>query len=567
MTRTRNSVGPKDLLKRLATRQISMGVIGLGYTGLPLAVASARAGFTTYGYDTDAELCADLNRGISHIGDVASEELAAILAAGRFTAAGGSLSPVPEVVFLCVPTPFELVPDLSYVTAAARIVAQALRPGMVIICQSTSYPGTTNEVVRPLLEASGLRAGVDFALAFCPERIDPGNGTWNIHTTPRIIGGVNQLSTRVAGAVVGAVLGDPALVRPVGSPEVAEFAKLLENSYRLVNIGLANEMAMLAHQMGIDIGQVIEAASTKPYGFQPFYPGVGPGGACIPEDPLYLAWKARSLEFDTRMIDLAIQQNQGMARYVCGRIMVMASRSGMALEGSRVLCIGAGYKPDIADTRHSRAVRVMELLTELGARVDYCDPFVPAVEVAGCELKSVSLDSAGPGDYDLIAVLVARKGLDLDRFLAAGIPVFDAAHALTGLPAGAVERLLTGKRAESSRRTREASTSGGRVAEGGERACQRHRVAVDADHLVAAGRARNQQHVTPPDPERLRQRTQRRLGRLPRHRPGGHPDYEGAATAAAHRSSRAARVDTDRHGEGHVPSVAPAGPAAAASAE
>ena len=393
----------------LGSRDLVIGVIGLGYTGLPLAVAAAQAGFTTYGYDHDHEACEKLNQGVSHIEGVASRDLGAMRMAGRFTAvAGPFLAPVPDAVFICVPTPFGQLPDLSHVRSAARNVARVLRPGMLVIAQSTSYPGTTTEIIQPLLEESGLRAGEDFALAFSPERIDPGSRAWNIHNTPRIIGGVTSGSTALAAAVLGAVLGDRMLVHPVRSPEVAEFAKLLENSYRLVNIGLVNELAMLAHELGIDIGEVIEAAATKPYGFQAFYPGVGPGGTCIPEDPLYLAWKARSRESHTRLIDLAAEQNDGMARYVFTRILEMASRLGRGLAGSRVLCVGVGYKPDVADTRHSRALRVMELLAGSGAVVEFTDPLIASVTVAGVQRKSLALAAADPAEFDLIAVLVAR---------------------------------------------------------------------------------------------------------------------------------------------------------------
>ncbi|HUZ39647.1 MAG TPA: nucleotide sugar dehydrogenase [Streptosporangiaceae bacterium] len=423
----------RDYMSLLSSRELAVGVIGLGYTGLPLAIAAAEAGFTTYGYDHDTGMCDRLNQGISHIEDVSTDDLQAVRDGGLFTAVGGDeLSPVPDVVFICVPTPFGEMPDLSYVRSAARAVARALRPGMVVIAQSTSYPGTTTEVIQPLLEESGLRAGHDFALAFSPERIDPGSDGWNLHNTPRIIGGLTGTDTGVAAAALGEILGDRDLAIGVQGPAVAEFAKLLENSYRLVNIGLVNEMAMLAHEMGLDISEVINAAATKPYGFQAFYPGVGPGGACIPEDPLYLAWKAKSLEAGTKLIDLAAQENQGMARYVFVRILEMLSRNGRALGGSRVLCVGAGYKPDIADTRHSRALRVMELLAGAGASVEYTDPLISGVTVAGTEYKSRPLDSADPQDYDLIAVLVAKNGLDLDRFIAAGVPVFDAAHALAG---------------------------------------------------------------------------------------------------------------------------------------
>jgi UDP-N-acetyl-D-glucosamine dehydrogenase len=453
MTESPRIAAASGFLARLSARQVTMGVIGLGYTGLPLAMASARAGFTTFGYDTSTEICDGLNQGVSHIGDVADETVRAARADGLFTAVAGGLetaaadglSPVPDVVFLCVPTPFENGPDLSSVRAASRTLSRVLRPGMVIVAQSTSYPGTTTEVIQPLLEESGLRAGHDFALAFAPERIDPGNARWNINTTPRLVGGVTAESTRLAGAALGAVLGDPALVRPVASPAVAEFAKLLENSYRLVNIGLVNELAVLAHEMEIDIAEVIDAAATKPYGFQPFYPGVGPGGACIPEDPLYLSWKARTLEFDPRLIDLAVQQNQDMARYVLVRLLDMLSRRGKALAGGRVLCVGAGYKPGVADTRHSRALRVMELLRQAGAEVDYSDEVIPSIEIAGTERKSVDLAAIDPAAYDLVAVLSATRGLDLDRFLAAGVPVFDAARALESPAPGDVERLLTGR--------------------------------------------------------------------------------------------------------------------------
>lgn len=431
----------RQFLARLDRRELTIGMVGLGYTGLPLAIASAQAGFRTIGYDNDPEVCANLRRGLSHIGDVPSSVVRAMSGSGRFTAVatGRGLDPAPDVVFICVPTPYGAGPDLSYVSGAARTLATTLRRGMLVVAQSTSFPGTTTEIIQPLLEESGLRAGTDFALAFAPERIDPGNKKWNIHNTPRVVGGVNADSTRRAVAVLDAIAGTPGLMRPVSSPAVAEFAKLLENSYRLVNIGLVNEMAMLAHELGVDISEVIEAAASKPYGFQAFYPGVGPGGACIPEDPLFLAWKARSHEFDTRLIYLAAEENQGMARYVFTRVMEMLSKRGKGLGGSRVLCLGAGYKADLADTRHSRALRVMELLAESGAAVEYADPLISSVRLDGRELKSVSLANADPADFDLVVVLVANDYPELERFTGQGVPVFDAAHAV---PAGpAVEHL------------------------------------------------------------------------------------------------------------------------------
>lgn len=439
MTTTHEQQTQRRFRARLAAREVSVGVVGLGYTGLPLAVAAAQAGFTTFGYDSDAELCARLNRGVSHIEDVPDGAVRALVQDGRLRAVSLPLAPTPDVVFLCVPTPYNGAPDLSYVRSAAAAVARSLRPDMLVVSQSTSYPGTTTDVIQPLLEESGLRAGVDFHLAFAPERIDPASPEWNIHNTPRVVGGVTAESTRRAAAALGAIVGDEHLIRQVRSPAVAEFAKLLENSYRLVNIGLVNEMAVLAHEMGLDIGEIIEAAATKPYGFQAFQPGVGPGGACIPEDPLYLAAKARELEVDTRLIDLAAGENQGMARYVVFRILELMSRRGAGLRGARVLCVGAGYKPGVSDTRHSRALRVMALLERAGALVSYSDPLIASVEVGGRQLKSVPLEGADPGEVDLVAVLVAQPSLDLSRFLDRGVPVFDAAHAVAR--ADGVERL------------------------------------------------------------------------------------------------------------------------------
>ena len=441
MTQVRGPETEADFTRRLGRREVTIGMIGLGYTGLPLAVASAGAGFRTFGYDRDPEVCAGLERGASHIEDVTSATLRAVTGTGRltFTTTAGGIAPAPDVVFICVPTPFGTGPDLSHVTGAARVLGAALRPGMVVIAQSTSYPGTTTEVIQPLLEAGGLRAGADFSLAFAPERIDPGNSRWDIHNTPRVVGGVSPESTRRAVAVLEAIAGSPGLMQPVSSPAVAEFAKLLENSYRLVNIGLVNEMAVLAHELGIDIAEVIEAAASKPYGFQPFYPGVGPGGACIPEDPLFLAWKARTLESGTRLIDLAADQNQGMAGYVFQRVMEMLSRRGKGLAGSRLLCVGAGYKADLADTRHSRALRVMELLARSGAEVGYSDRLVASVHVNGRELKSVALESADPADFDAVVVLVGNGHEELGRFLVRGVPVFDAAYVMP--PGSGAERL------------------------------------------------------------------------------------------------------------------------------
>ena len=306
--------------------------------------------------------------------------------------------------------------------------------------QSTSYPGTTTEVVQPLLEQHGLRAGVDFALAFAPERVDPGNTNWGLHNTPKLVGGLTDDCARRGCIILAAVLGDPALLHSVSSPTIAEMAKLLENTYRMVNIALVNELSMLSHEMDIDFEQVIAAAATKPFGFASFRPGIGPGGECIPVDPLYLTWKAHTLEFDTQLITRADQVNRQMARHVVERITEMLNRDGKALEGRRVLCLGASYKAGVPDTRNSRTVRVIELLTQGGAEVEYFDFLVPSIELMGRTQKSVVLD-ADADAYDLVVSLVPHRASDLEPFIERGVAIFDAAGTLAGRSGANIEHL------------------------------------------------------------------------------------------------------------------------------
>ena len=430
-----------DFEAGVTARRTRVMVVGLGYAGLPLAVACAEAGFTTLGIDTDEELCGALNDGLSHVPDVASERIAAVAAEGRFEARGaGDVVPDVDVVFICVPTPFDSGPDLGYVQAASRAIAEHLRPGMLVVLQSTSYPGTTTEVVQPLLEQHGLRAGVDFALAFAPERVDPGNTNWGLHNTPKLVGGLTDDCARRGCIILAAVLGDPALLHSVSSPAIAEMAKLLENTYRMVNIALVNELSMLSHEMDIDFEQVIAAAATKPFGFASFRPGIGPGGECIPVDPLYLTWKAHTLEFDTQLITRADQVNRQMARHVVERITEMLNRDGKALEGRRVLCLGASYKAGVPDTRNSRAVRVIELLTQGGAEVEYFDFLVPSIELMGRTQKSVVLD-ADADAYDLVVSLVPHRASDLEPFIERGVAIFDAAGTLAGRSGANIEHL------------------------------------------------------------------------------------------------------------------------------
>jgi UDP-N-acetyl-D-glucosamine dehydrogenase len=420
-----------DFAARVAARDLVIGVVGLGYVGLPLAVSFAESGFRAIGFDVDAERTAALNRGESHIDDVDADRVSAMVTAERFeaTSAPETLGRA-DVVFICVPTPFDRskTPDLSFVRAATKTVADVLRPGVLVILQSTTYPGTTTEVVQPMLEQGGLRAGVDFHLAFSPERVDPGNTTWTVHNTPKVVGGLTPACSERARAVLEAVLDDSGLVKVVGSPSAAEMAKLLENTYRAVNIALVNELAMLAREMGIDVWEVIDAAATKPFGFEAFSPGIGPGGHCIPVDPHYLSWKAREFDFQTKFIDVAADVNAGMARYVVGRVQDQLNHLGRTLNGTKILCLGAAFKPGVSDIRNSRAIRVMELLLDAGANVEYVDTHVPALTLAGTEYKSFPLSDATRAGFDLAIVLVAGTEWPLAELDAAGVPVFDAVN-------------------------------------------------------------------------------------------------------------------------------------------
>ncbi|HUP71168.1 MAG TPA: nucleotide sugar dehydrogenase [Acidimicrobiales bacterium] len=427
----------------MADRALTVGVVGLGYVGLPLAVSYAEAGFVCVGFDTDAERATALNAGTSHVEDVAPARVAEMIEAGRFTATPdpGRLASA-DVVFVCVPTPFDRakMPDLSFVRSATQTVADVLHPGMLVVLQSTTFPGTTTDVCQPILERSGLRAGLDFHLAFSPERVDPGNATWTVHNTPKVVGGVTPACAERARGVLEAVMERPGLVSVLSSPAAAEMTKLLENTYRAVNIALVSELAMLSHEMGLDIWEVIEGAATKPFGFQAFYPGIGPGGHCIPVDPYYLAWRAREFDFQTKFIELAGDTNLRMAPYVRQRIQAFLNRHGRALLGARVLALGVAFKPGVRDVRNSRAVRVIELLEEAGAEVDYADPRVPSLAIGGRERKAVEVSDEVVRRADLVAVLVGHPW-PVDLIVASGTPVFDAVNATTGRRATNIERL------------------------------------------------------------------------------------------------------------------------------
>jgi UDP-N-acetyl-D-glucosamine dehydrogenase len=429
--------------QRVARREHAVAIVGLGYVGLPLAVAFAEAGYPTIGFDVSTGAVSGLNSGVSHIDDVANERVAALVKSGAFKA---STEPAvlgdANVVFICVPTPFDKAktPDLSYVQSATESVAAHLSKGALIILQSTTYPGTTNEFVKPILERGGMKAGVDFHLAFSPERVDPGNTQWGIGNTPKVVGGLTEECTRRSVALLATLMTSSDLVHAVKSPAIAEMCKLLENTYRAVNIAFVNELAQICHEMEIDVWDVIKAASTKPFGFQAFYPGIGPGGHCIPVDPHYLAWKAREFEFNTRFIELAADINSQMANYVVWRIQDMLNRAGKSLSGSSILCLGAAFKAGVSDVRNSRAIHVMELLQKQGASILYCDPHVPSVKIGDANLSSLDSTKLKLAKFDAVAVLVGSPDWPIDELEKTGKPIFDAVNA-GGAPNGQRERL------------------------------------------------------------------------------------------------------------------------------
>ena len=369
----------QEMLKKIADRTLRIGVVGLGYVGLPLAVEKAKAGFPTIGFDVQQQKVDLVNAGHNYIGDVVDSELADLVASGKLSATSDySFIRDVDFVAICVPTPLDdhQQPDISYVRDSAEAVAKYLHTGTAVVLESTTYPGTTEELVKPILEeGSGLKCGEDFYLGFSPERVDPGNLIYKTKNTPKVVGAIGRDATEVIAAMYRAVLDSD--VFEASSPAIAEMEKILENTYRNINIGLVNELAQLCDRMGIDVWEVIAAASTKPYGFQPFYPGPGLGGHCIPLDPYYLTWKAREYGFHTSMIENSMIINDNMPRYCVERAMRLLSRKHRkALCGAKVLALGVAYKNDIDDCRESPAIRVLKLLREEGAEVTYFDPWV-----------------------------------------------------------------------------------------------------------------------------------------------------------------------------------------------
>jgi len=418
------------LTSKLVEKKAKLGVIGLGYVGLPLCVEFARAGYRVTGIDKDARKVEKLNAGESYIQDVPTESLREIMKAGLFTATTdfGVLREL-DTVDICVPTPLRKTkdPDISYVAAAVEEIEKYVHPGMLIILDSTTYPGTTDELILTRLERTGLHVGRDFYLAFSPERVDPGNPDWNTKNIPKVVGGVTPACTEHAALLYRLTLGP---VVPVSSTRVAEMVKLLENTFRSVNIGLVNELALMCDRMGIDVWEVIDAAATKPFGFMRFYPGPGLGGHCIPIDPFYLSWKAKESGFEARFIELAGQINGSMPYYVASKVADCLNDIGKPVRGANVLVLGVAYKQDIDDIRESPALDVMKLLMEKGGRVSYSDPHVPSLTLNGSEMRSVPATPSELSRHDCLVITTAHSAFDYGAIVATGVPVVDARNAL-----------------------------------------------------------------------------------------------------------------------------------------
>ncbi len=423
-----------SLLEDIRGRRVFSCVMGLGYVGLPLTLEFVRAGYRVVGLETDPSRVAALRQGRSYITDVSDGEVKEALDTGRLELTGDPaiLSQV-QTVNICVPTPLSKSgdPDLSYVQGAVRSIVEAQRPGQLYVLESTTYPGTTEEALLPALSQNGLRVGEDFYLAFSPERVDPGNPRYSTRNIPKVVGGVTPRCTEVACALYANCI--EAIV-PVSSPRVAEMVKLLENTYRSVNIGLVNELARMCHSLGVDIWEVIEAAKTKPFGFMAFYPGPGLGGHCIPIDPVYLSWKARQVGFEAQFIKLASQVNARMPQFVVDLVVKALNDRGKALKGARVLLVGVAYKADVGDTRESPALDVWHLLERLEARVSYHDPHVPRVEAGGERHGSRPLDTKVLEEADCVVLLANHGELDLALIRARSDCIIDTRNAFKGFP-------------------------------------------------------------------------------------------------------------------------------------
>lgn len=423
----------KELLKRIQEKSIVVGVVGLGYVGLPLAVEKAKAGFKTIGFDVQEEKVDLVNQGHNYIGDVVDSDLKTLVENGMLRATT-DFSFVKDVDFIaiCVPTPLDShqEPDISYVRSSTEAISRHLTRGTMVVLESTTYPGTTEELIKPILESgSGLKCGEDFYLGFSPERVDPGNLIYKTKNTPKVVGAIGKEATEVIAAMYRAVLEGE--VFEVSSPAIAEMEKILENTYRNINIGLVNELTMLCQKMGISIWEVIEAAKTKPYGFQAFYPGPGLGGHCIPLDPYYLSWKAREYGFHTSMIESSMMINDKMPEYCVERANKILNRRKKAMNGAKVLVLGVAYKQDIDDYRESPAIRVIEVLKREKAEVSFYDPWISEFKYKGESYQGIpEISPKVIASYDLIMITTAHSNVDYEMIQKNAIDIFDTKNVM-----------------------------------------------------------------------------------------------------------------------------------------
>ena len=420
------------LKEKIQAREATLGVIGLGYVGLPLAVEKAKAGFKVIGFDVQKEKVDMVNSGHNYIGDVVNEDLKALVDAGQLVATADFADAARcDCVCICVPTPLDAhqQPDISYVRSSTESIMPYVHKDMLVVLESTTYPGTTEELVKPILERSGLKCGEDFYLAFSPERVDPGNLIYKTKNTPKVVGGCTPECTEVAAAMYEAVLEAP--VYKASSPAIAEMEKILENTYRNVNIGLINELAILCDRMGINIWEVVDAAKSKPYGFQPFYPGPGLGGHCIPLDPYYLSWKAREYGFHTSMIEASMMVNDRMPEYCVDRAARILNGKQKSINGTKVLVLGVAYKQDIDDFRESPAISVIQELLKRGAQVEYFDPWVPKFRKGSLTMESLpELTPEAIADAELVMVTTAHTNVDYALVQRHAKMVFDTKNAM-----------------------------------------------------------------------------------------------------------------------------------------
>jgi UDP-N-acetyl-D-glucosamine dehydrogenase len=414
-----------NLEQKLKNKTAVIGIVGLGYVGLPLALAFSKAGFKVLGFDIQQKRVDLVNKGQSYIADVSSASLSAVIATKHLEATTDqSRAKEADALCICVPTPLTKTkdPELSYVISESETVSKYLQPGQLVVLESTTYPGTTREVMLPILERSGLKAGKDFYLAFSPERVDPGSKNFNIKNTPKVVGGIDSKSTKLAELLYSQVAN---VVVTVSSPEVAEMTKVFENVFRNVNIALVNELTLLCEKMGISVWEVIDAAATKPFGYMPFYPGPGIGGHCIPLDPYYLANKAREYDFHTRFIELAADINEQMPYYVVSRIMEALNAKGKSLKKAKVLVLGVAYKRDVEDIRESPSLKLIQLLREKGANVSYNDPYVANIKVSESTMTSVELTDKRLSKADCVVIATDHTSYDYKDIAKKASLVFD----------------------------------------------------------------------------------------------------------------------------------------------